>query len=96
MRVDNTALIRHTEDVELMREIFLELCARDDRILTVPKPIMRISEFTKSGIKVSFRPWVRQVHYWDVWFEFRGLLLFVVFFKSIFSFLYLFSFQRYD
>lgn len=80
MRVDNTALIRHTEDVELMREIFLELCARDDRILTVPKPIMRISEFTKSGIKVSFRPWVRQVHYWDVWFEFRGLLLLLLFF----------------
>jgi small-conductance mechanosensitive channel len=72
MRADNNILIRHTEDVELVREIFLEVCARDDRILTVPKPVMRIKEFTKSGILVSCRPWVRQVHYWDVWFEFRG------------------------
>ena len=52
LRVHIDFTIRHTEDVELIREIFLECCAADERICTVPRPALRITEFRDSGVSV--------------------------------------------
>lgn len=69
MRVHHAVTVRHTEDLRLCREIFLELCATDPRILPHPAPRFIVSEIGLHGIKLSLRPYVQQEDFWAVYFD---------------------------
>ena len=64
MRVGISMLVRHTEDTRLLREIFLEVCACDPRILVWPKPQFRVTELHENGVRISLRPFVKNEDYW--------------------------------
>jgi small conductance mechanosensitive channel len=74
MRADIECYIRHTENVQLVRELFFEACALESRIRSEPKPVMQVAEIGMHGIKVSMRMYTSQDDYWPVLSAMRELV----------------------
>jgi small conductance mechanosensitive channel len=71
MRCDVTCTIRHSEDVDLVRNLFFELCAAHEQVLAMPKPVMRVTEVTSDGLQLSFRAWCLSEDYWPLFSSLR-------------------------
>ena len=86
-------LVRHTEDTRLLREVFLEICACDPRIVAWPQPQFVVMDLAESGCKVCMRPFVRPPDYWPVWWDLREQIRWQVCKPSIVLFFFFWKFN---
>jgi small conductance mechanosensitive channel len=65
-RVDFLFSIAYDADYAKAKEILLDLCDRDARVLPDPAPFVNMSAHGASSIDITVRVWVKSEHYWAV------------------------------
>lgn len=68
-RIDLIVGIGYGADIALAKNLLLELCENDERILKDPAPVIAVSELADSSVNLVLRPWVNTADYWPVRFE---------------------------
>ncbi|MEM8594241.1 MAG: mechanosensitive ion channel domain-containing protein [Pseudomonadota bacterium] len=64
--LDLTLSVAYATDIDHMREVVLEVLAKDERILLVPESQVYISGHGDNAIEVLVRVWVNAENYWPV------------------------------
>ena len=67
-RVDMTAGIGYSDDIDKARKILEDILAADDRILKDPESTIAVAELGDSSVNFVVRPWVNVADYWGVKF----------------------------
>lgn len=70
-RIDMTFTVGYDADLKQVHELFKELIAKDERILTEPLPVVAVADLTPNGVNFVVRPWCKQELYWDVRFAYQ-------------------------
>lgn len=65
-RLDMVFTVAYGSDVDKVKEIFLDLTNKHDKILKDPAPICRLSEQAESSLNFLVRVWVKADEYWNV------------------------------
>lgn len=68
-RIEFTFSVSYDCPTEKVRAALLEAAAADSRVLPDPAPVVYLSEYKDSCINYSFRVWVKNADYWDVYFK---------------------------
>ena len=68
-RVDFTFNISYNDSFFKAKEIILSVMYGNDMLLSIPEPLVRISNHGKSAIEITARGWVKSQNYWDFKFE---------------------------
>ena len=68
-RVDQTAIISNAVDHRDAIRLLKERLARIPNVLTSPAPDVDILQFTPAGPQLCVRPYCRNEHYWQVYFD---------------------------
>lgn len=61
--------IGYGSDLKRAKEILLEICAADKRILKDPAPEVYVAELADSSVNLSLRFWARNEDFWGAHFE---------------------------
>ena len=67
-RVDLTAGISYTDDIDKARAALQAVLAEVDGILETPAPDIFVSEMADSSVNFAVRPWCKPADYWAVYF----------------------------
>lgn len=68
-RVDFDFTVGGNDPVKV-RDLLLEVCKKEDLVLSDPEPFARISDFGQgNGLKVTLRAWCKSEEYWDTYFN---------------------------
>ncbi|MBR7100496.1 MAG: mechanosensitive ion channel family protein, partial [Clostridia bacterium] len=67
-RLDLTVPVSYSTDVESIKALLSE-CLQDERIVSLPAPMCRVSEYGNNALKYLVRCWVPNGLYWDVRFD---------------------------
>jgi len=67
-RIDMTAGIGYSDDIDKARKILEDILATDDRILKDPESTIAVAELADSSVNFVVRPWVNVADYWGVKF----------------------------
>jgi small conductance mechanosensitive channel len=67
-RVDLTAGIGYSDDIDKARGILQGIIDADERVLKDPASTIAVSELGDSSVNFVVRPWVNTADYWDVYF----------------------------
>ncbi len=70
-RVDMTFGIGYDDDLKKAKQILMTMVESDERILKDPAPQVVLSELADSSVNFAVRVWVKQEHYWGVYFDFQ-------------------------
>ena len=73
-RVDLTAGISYTDDMEKAKGIMREILESHPKVKKEPAPTVAVFELGDSSVNFVVRPWCDAVDYWDVWFEVTQLI----------------------
>ncbi|MDR1142854.1 MAG: mechanosensitive ion channel family protein [Spirochaetaceae bacterium] len=65
-RLDLAFSVAYKEDLERVRDILLELAARNQYCLEEPAPFFGIDSFDGSGIKLLFNLWFEKSNFWNL------------------------------
>lgn len=57
--------ISYDSDIRLAKEIALELCQADERVLKEPLPWIGVTELGDSAVVITVRPWTKTSDYWQ-------------------------------
>lgn len=68
-RVDWTFSIAYGDNYSKAKEVLLQLCAEDTRIINEPEVFVGLTEMADSSINIVVRAWVEAVNYWPVHFD---------------------------
>jgi small conductance mechanosensitive channel len=68
-RVDLTFAVGYGSDVEQVERVLGEIVQRDPRVLAEPAPLVKLHQLADSSMNFAVRVWVRQEHYWDVYWD---------------------------
>jgi small conductance mechanosensitive channel len=68
-RVDLNAIINNTVDHRHAALLLKERVARIPNVLAAPAPDVEIMQFTPAGPQLCVRPYCRNEHYWQVYFD---------------------------
>ena len=68
-RVDLTAGIGYSDDIDKAREVLNGIIAADERVLKDPAPTVAVVELADSSVNFVVRPWTSAADYWAVYFE---------------------------
>jgi small conductance mechanosensitive channel len=68
-RVDLTAGIGYSDDIDKARTILNDILAKDDRVLKDPAVTVAVVELADSSVNFVVRPWVKTADYWGVYFD---------------------------
>ena len=68
-RVDFTFSISYDEDFERAKSVIWDVVNNTNNVLQDPKPFVRLSTHGQSTIDISTKVWVKNEHYWDVYFD---------------------------
>lgn len=68
-RVDFTFSISYDEDFERAKSVIWEVVNSTNNVLQDPKPFVRLNAHGQSTIDISTKVWVKNEHYWDVYFD---------------------------
>ena len=68
-RLDVEFSIAYSADFDKTREVVTELCAKDERILKDPAPVVNITEHSASSLKLIARVWMNKDDFWGVKFD---------------------------
>ncbi|NJB36208.1 mechanosensitive ion channel family protein [Croceivirga sp. JEA036] len=70
IRRDNyTVGIGYGSNIKKAKDILLELCANDERILKEPKPEVYVAELADSSVNLSLRWWAKNENFWGAKFN---------------------------
>lgn len=64
-RIDMPIGISYSSDMRSAREIALQVCTADERVLTDPAVWVGVTELADSAVIVTVRPWVKTPDYWQ-------------------------------
>jgi small conductance mechanosensitive channel len=67
-RVDWTVGIAYGDDLDKAKKVINELFDADSKILKSPEPFVAVEALADSSVNLTLRAWVKQEHYWDVFF----------------------------
>ncbi|MFZ5979257.1 MAG: mechanosensitive ion channel family protein [Candidatus Zixiibacteriota bacterium] len=68
-RVDLMFSISYGDDIKKAKKILENILADDSRVLKDPAPVVAVLELAESSVNFAVRPWVKNVDYWDVYFD---------------------------
>jgi len=68
-RIDLTAGISYSDDLDKAQSVLEGILAADDRILKDPAPTVAVVEMADSSVNFVVRPWVNAADYWGVYFD---------------------------
>jgi small conductance mechanosensitive channel len=68
-RVDMVFGIGYESDIDKAKEILWDLLKKDSRVMTVPEPMVVVSELADSSVNIACRPWVKADDYWTFYFD---------------------------
>lgn len=69
IRIDHTIGIGYGDDIKKAKQVLMDVLQKDDRVLKDPAPYVGVGELGDSSVNFVFRPWVKNEHYWDVYFD---------------------------
>ena len=69
-RVDMVVGIGYDSDLLKAKQILLEMCEADERILDEPAPVVAVSELADSSVNFTVRPWVNAADFFAVKWDF--------------------------
>jgi small conductance mechanosensitive channel len=61
--------IGYSSDIKKAKEVLLELCANDDRILKDPEPAVFVANLGDSSVDLSLRFWAKNEDFWAAHFD---------------------------
>ncbi len=67
-RADITVNISYDTDIEKAKEIIKNVLTETKGVLDDPKPMIVVTEYADSSIKLSVRAWAKNAEFWDVRF----------------------------
>lgn len=68
-RVDLDFSVAGNDPVQV-REILLDVCDKEEKVLKDPAPFARISDYgAGNGVKITMRAWCNSAEYWDAYFN---------------------------
>ena len=73
-RVDLTATINNAVDHHLAIQLLKDRLAKVPNVLTTPAPDVDVMQFTPSGPQLCVRPYCKNEHYWQVYFDTNRLI----------------------
>lgn len=68
-RVDITAGVSYSDDIDRVKAVLMGILQDDDRVLDEPAPFVGLSEMADSSVNFTVRGWVGTSDYWDVFFD---------------------------
>ncbi len=68
-RVDLVFGIGYSDDIDKAQKILEEIVTEHEFVLKQPEPIVKLHELADSSVNFVCRPWVKPVHYWDVYWD---------------------------
>jgi len=68
-RVDLTAGISYSADMNRARQVIEEMLANHPKVLKDPAPTVAVVALADSSVNLVVRPWCRTSDYWDVYFS---------------------------
>ncbi|WP_414828276.1 mechanosensitive ion channel family protein [Alteromonas sp. H39] len=69
-RVDMVVGIGYDSDLLKAKQILVEMCEADERILDEPAPVVAVSELADSSVNFTVRPWVNAADFFAVKWDF--------------------------
>jgi small conductance mechanosensitive channel len=69
-RLDMVFSISYDSDLKKARQIFEELIAADERVLSEPEPVIAVGALADNSVDFFVRPWVNTENVWPVIFSF--------------------------
>lgn len=70
-RVEWTIGIEYDEDYQRVRQVILALLQQDQRILTMPEPVIVLHKLNDSSVDILVRAWVASDDLWPVFWDFN-------------------------
>lgn len=68
-RVDLTFSVAGNDPVKV-RQLLLDVCAKEEKVLDTPAPFVRIIDYgAGNGVKMVLRAWCDSANYWDCYFN---------------------------
>lgn len=68
-RVDLDFSVAGNDPVKV-RDILLDVCKKEEKVLDTPAPFARISDYgAGNGVKITMRAWCNSAEYWDTYFN---------------------------
>ncbi len=68
-RVDFDFKVGGNDPVKV-RDLLLDVCKQEEKVLADPEPFARISDFGQdNGLRVTLRAWCKSEEYWDAYFN---------------------------
>jgi small conductance mechanosensitive channel len=74
-RVDLTFSVAYGSDVEKVKDMILGVIAKQEKALTDPAPMVRLTEHGASSLDFVTRVWVNNADYWAVYFDLKEQVL---------------------
>ena len=68
-RMDLVIGVGYDDDIRKVKEVLLDIIAKDERFLTDPAPVVAVLELADSSVNFAFRPWVNGADYWPTYFD---------------------------
>jgi small conductance mechanosensitive channel len=68
-RVDLEVHVGHSQDIEHVRRVLLEVLRSHPKVLAEPEPNVRLHKLLKSSLQFVVRPWVATTDYWEVYWD---------------------------
>ncbi|MDX1497909.1 MAG: mechanosensitive ion channel [Salinisphaeraceae bacterium] len=65
-RIDLTVGVSYDADLRETRAVLEQVVGRESRILSVPEPVIAVTELADSSVNFKVRPWVNTSEYWAV------------------------------
>lgn len=68
-RIDMTFHIAYDDDLEQAEQLLASVCIDHPRVLSEPKPLIKVHKLGKSSIEFAVRPWVMTKDYWETYWD---------------------------
>jgi small conductance mechanosensitive channel len=68
-RVDLVASVGYNDNLDKVKQVLIDILAKDERVLKDPAPTIAIMELADSSINFVVRPWVNASDYWPLYFD---------------------------
>lgn len=67
-RVDLMFSISYSDDIQVAKNVILDVIKSNDKILSVPEPVVYVNSHEASSLSLVARMWCTGADYWDVYF----------------------------
>lgn len=68
-RMDLVIGVGYDDDIRKVKQVLLDIIAKDERFLKDPEPVVAVLELADSSVNFAFRPWVNGADYWPTYFD---------------------------